>query len=790
MLNDLRSALRTLGRNPGFAVVAVLTLALGIGANTALFSVADAVLFKPLAYPSPERIVKIESAQMKFTKTGFTADPALERSPVFAGAGIYVTGGLNVGGEPQAERVRAAAVSAGFFPALGTQPILGRPFTYEESAANARVAVISESLWKRRLGGTKTLERPLVLNGQPFTVVGVMPTGYAFPLDSEVWIPPGAELQLAGGAIAPDNVARLAQGVSLDQARQEIYRLKYAPGETPHPMERPIVVTPLRDELVGSVRPLFGIMAVAVALVLLVSCMNVANLLLARVSAREREMSIRRALGASRARIVRYLLCESAVIAVLAGAVALPVAVWTLQGMRLMLPPQLHNAAAIGIDGRAALVTALLCVTATLLFGLVPAMSFRARGASDLLRTGTATASPFWRRFRGALVAGQLAAALVLLAGSITIVKTVSALLHVDLGASGENVLTLQLTLPSVRYGAAPKVLEFTDRLDGQLRAIPGVEAVGMSNMMVGGREIMTGLGVQIEGLTSTASERPYATYLRATPDFFHALGIPLLAGRPFGPGDAPSSPPVVIVSEAIARLYNLPPTELLGRKYILNAGKKPYPAEIIGVVRDVSLRGPEGGGGKQLYVPFAQAPSYSNLYVAVKTSGDPRSALAAARLAVNAVDSNLPPYNVRTFDEIRASYIADRRFAMVLMLAFAALTGSLAAIGLYGVMSYLVQLRVREIGIRVALGATPSGVLRETMRGGLWYAVPGIAVGTALAAVLLRVFISRVPGLQQADAATLALSAAGMLCLAILATWIPARRAGRVDPVVALRTD
>lgn len=788
MINDLRSAVRTLGRNPGFAVVAILTLALGLGANTALFSVADAVLFKPLAYPSPERIVKIESAPMKFTKTGFTADPALERSPVFAGAGIYVTGGLNVGGEPHAERVRAASVSAGFFPAMGAQPIVGRPFTSDESADDARVAVIGESLWRRRLAGSQSLGQPLVLNGQAFTVVGVMPAGYAFPKDAEVWIPPGADLQLAGGAIAPDNVARLAPGVSLDQARQEIFRLKYSPGETPHPLERPIVVTPLRDELVGAVRPLFGIMAAAVALVLLVSCMNVANLLLARVSAREREMSIRRALGASRARLVRYLLCESGVIAVVAGLAALPVAMWTLQAMRMLLPPQLHNAAAIGVDGRAALVTALLSATATLLFGLVPAMSFRARGASDLLRSGTATASPFWRRFRGTLVAGQLAAALILLAGSVTIVKTVSTLLHVDLGASGENVLTMQLTLPSQRYGAGPKVLEFAERLDASLRAIPGVEAVAMSNMMVGGQEIMTGVGVQIEGLATAPGERPYSTYLRATPEFFRALGIPLLAGRPFGVADGPAAPRVVIVSEAIARLYGLSPAELVGRKYIIGAGQKPYPAEIVGVVRDVSLRGPEGGGGKQLYVPFAQAPSYSNLYVAVKTASDPRSVTGAVRLAVNSADSSLPPYNVRTFDEIRASYIADRRFAMVLMLAFAALTGSLAAIGLYGVMSYLVQLRVREIGIRVALGATPAGVLRETMRGGLWYAVPGIAAGTALAAVLLRVFISRVPGLQQADAATLALSAAGMLALALLATWIPARRAGRINPVIALR--
>ncbi len=476
MLNDLRSAFRTLLRNPGFTMVAVLTLALGVGANTALFSVADAVLFRPLPYPTPERIVKIESAPLAFTKTGFTAPRAMEDSTVFEGSGIYISGGINVGGEPHAERVRAAAVSAGFFPAMGTQAILGRPFTREESRANAPVAVISEALWRRRLGASQALDQPLLLNGRAYTVIGVMPAGFAFPMDAEVWVAPGADMQIAGGAIAPDTIARLAPGTTLEQARQEAFRLKYEPGETPNPRDRPIVVTPLRDELVGAVRPLFGIMAIAVALVMLVACMNVANLLLARVSAREREMSIRRALGASRSRLVRYLLAESGLIAAFAGLVAIPIAIWTLQGMRMLLPPQLHNAAAIGLDARAALVTGLLCIMATILFGLVPSMSMRARGASDLLRTGTATASPFWRRFRGALVAGQLAAALVLLAGSITVVKTVSTLLRVDLGASGENILTLQLTVPRARYTTPPKVLDFRTQLDDQLRALPGVE--------------------------------------------------------------------------------------------------------------------------------------------------------------------------------------------------------------------------------------------------------------------------------------------------------------------------
>jgi putative ABC transport system permease protein len=790
MISDIRYAFRTLGRNPGFTVVAVLTLALGIGANTALFTVADAVLFKPLPYPKPERIVKISSAPMKMTRTGFTASPELEQSRLFDGAGIYITGGLNVGGEPHAERVRAAGVSAGFFAAMGTQPTVGRPFTGEESLANARVAVIGEGLWKRRFAASPTLDHRLLLNGQVYTVIGVMPHRFGFPGDAEVWIPPGADLQIAGGAIAPETVARMAPGTTLDQARQEVFRLKYEPGEQPHPMERPIILTPLVDELVGSVRPLFGILAVAVALVLLVACMNIANLLLARVSAREREMSVRRALGASRARLVQCLLCENGVIAALAASVAIPVAVWTLQGMRAVLPPELHGAGEIGMDARAAGVTAVLSLAATLLFGLGPALSVRARGTADVLRRGSATAGPFWRRFRGTLVAAQLAAALILLAGSMTIVKTVSSLLRVDLGATGERALTLHLTMPNVRYGTAPKAADFHDRLDARLRAVPGAQAVGMSSLMPGSRAIGSGLRMRIAGLPPTMAEPAFAVYVRANPEYFRSLGIPVVAGRPFTPADREGAPKVAIVSEQVARVHGVEAAQLIGRRYNVGWGGAEELAEIVGVVRDVRLRGPEAGLVPMLYVPLAQVPVSSTLYVAVKTAGDPRGATAAVRQAIGAVDADLPPYNVRTFDEIRASYIAERRFAMVVMLAFAALTGLLAAIGLYGVMAYLVQLRTREIAIRVALGATPGGVLRETMRGGLRYAVPGIVIGAALAAALSRVVLSRVPGLQPADVTTLALSAGAMLCLSMLAVLIPARRAGRIDPVTALKTD
>jgi putative ABC transport system permease protein len=788
MLNDLRLAIRALRRSPAFTAVAVLTLALGIGANTALFSVADAVLFKPLPYAEPERIVKIEAGPVSFTKTSITASRQMEQSPMFAGAGIYATGGLNVGADGAAERVRAAAVSAGFFQAMATAPMIGRTFTPAEAAAVERVAVISYGLWRRRFAERRELDQSLILNGKPYTVVGVMPPRYVFPDHSEVWVPPGTDSQITGGAFAPTGIARLNPGVTLPAALGEIERIKYR-GQPKHPMDRDVVLTPLREELVGAVRPLFGIVSAAGLLVLLVACINTANLLLARIASREREISVRRALGASRARLVRYLLCESATLSILAGLVAVPTAVLTLSAVRVVLPPTLHGVADVAIDGRAALVTSLLCVACTVLFGLAPSLSVDGRSSSIVLRSGSATASPFWRRFRGTLVAAEVAAGLVLLAGAVTIVNTVGTLMKADVGARGENVVTLQLTLPIARYDTRAKVNEFLNRLDERLRRIAGVESAAGTSMMPGSREVGIGVPIKVEGLPEQKVES-HALLVRTTPDYFRTMGIDLLAGRAFTAADGPDAPSVTIVSERVARAYGLEPSQLVGRRIPEAFQGKTTLSEIIGVVRDVRHRGPEGVPGAQLYRPFAQNPSFGTLYVAVKASNSSRAIVQDVRVAVATEDSSLPPYNVRTFEEIRASYVAERRFAMTIMLAFAVVTASLAAIGLYGVMSYLVQLRTREIGIRVALGATPGSVLRDTMTRGLWHAVGGVLAGAALAAALSRVFISKVAGLQHVDAATLAMAASSMLLLAAATTWLPARRASRVDAVQALRSE
>ena len=787
MLNDLRFAFRALRRSPGFTAVAVITLALGIGANTALFSVADAVLFRPLPYPNPERIVKIDGGPLRFTKAGFGASRQMEQSPVFNGAGIYASGGLNVGGEGNPERVLAATVTPGFFHAMGTAPMIGRPFTDAEATALERVAVIGHALWRRRLAERHELDRPLLLNDKPYTVVGVMPPGYAFPEYAEVWIPTGVDRQITGAAFAPLGIARMAAGTTIPAAKEEVERIKYAK-QPKDPRDSEVVIIPLREELVGSVRPLFGLVAAAGLLVLLVACINTANLLLARISSREREISVRRALGASQGRLARYLLCESALLSAAAGVLAVPAAVLTLSAARVLLPPTLHGVTDVAIDLRALLITGMLCLVCALVFGLAPSLSVGG-SPGTVLRAGTASASPFWRRLRGALVASEVAAGLILLAGAATVVNTVATLMHADIGARGENVLTLQLTLPQGKYDQRSRIGDFTGRLEERLRAIRAVQFAGVTTMMPGSGEVGIGAPIDIDGLGKPKPES-VALYMRASGDYLRAMGIDLLAGRLFDATDSASSPPVAVVSERIARLYGLEPSQVVGRRIREPFSRPPTFVEIVGVVHDVRHRGPEAAAGAQLYLPFAQSPSFGTLYVAVKASAPPGAIVNEVRSAVAAIDPGLPPYNVKTFDEIRAAFVAERRFAMMLMIAFAALTAALAAVGLYGVISYLVQLRRREIGIRVALGATPGRVLGATMSYGLWYAAAGILVGAAAAMTLSRVFMSRVPGLQQVDAPTLAATAAAMLALTAATTWIPARRAARVDPIDALRTE
>jgi putative ABC transport system permease protein len=791
MLNDSRQALRALRHTPGFSIVAIVTLALGIGANTALFSVADAVLLRPLPYPNPDRLVGIDGAPLSFDpQSGMTIHPDVEQSEVFTAMGSYAPGAVNVGGEPAPERVRAAAVSAGFLEALGAQPVAGRVFTAEDLKADLRQAVISHALWTRR-GRAILPGGELLINGRAFTVLGIMPPRVDFPGGADVWIPVAADTQITGSASAPTTVARLTPGVSPDRARVEVERIADAISKGTRDFgERPVLVEALHDQLVGPVRPLFLALAVAVALVLLVACINTASLLLSRVSAREREISVRRALGASGFRLVRHLLCESALLSACAGLLALPAAMWTLEAIQALLPATLHGAGEVAIDGRALLATAVLCVTVTLLFGMAPACSLRRAGSAGVVRgASSSTADPFWRRFRSGLVVAELAIALLLIAGAATVAQTVGALMRVDLGITGERALTVETTLPIATYDSPERLAVLHEQLEAALRAIPGVEAMGATNRMPGSREVGLGRRIMIDGRQAPEGTQGGASYLSATPDYFRAIGIRLVAGRHFTSADRRGAQAVAIVSESVARRVGLSPAEAVGQRVEIGIGRASW-ATVVGVVRDVRMHGPEADPEAQLYVPLAQQANYGTTFLVVKALDNPAALAPAVRAAIADIDSNVPLYNVQTFEQVRAGFLAERRFAMAIMSAFGLLAIVLAGIGLYGVLTYLVQLRTREIGIRMALGASPGAVRWQVVREGLLHAVAAVAIGAGVSAVLLRVMTSHVPGLQPVEAPLLALAAAAVLAATIPITWIPARRATAIDPMHALRAE
>jgi putative ABC transport system permease protein len=791
LLNDLRQAHRAVRLSPGFSVVAIVTLALGIGANTALFSVADAVLLRPLPYPTPDRLVVIDGAPLSFNRrTGMTLHSDVEQSGIFNGVGTYVRGALNVGGGPEPERVSAAAVSAGFFEALGAKPNIGRVFTDDDLKADLRQAVISHAFWIRR-GRSIQPGGELLINGRAFTVRGIMPPRVDFPGGADVWIPVGADHQIAGSASAPTTVARLTPGVTTNRARVEIERIADAASKGARDFrEQPVFVETMQDQLVGPVRPLFLALTVAVALVLFVACINTASLLLARVSAREREISVRRALGASGFRLVRHLFCESALLAAYAGLLAVPAAMWTLAAIQGVLPATLHGVDDVAIDGRTLLVTAVLCVIATLFFGMAPACSLRGAGATGVLRgTSSPTADLFWRRFRSGLVVSELAIALVLIAGAATVVQTVRSLLRVELGVTGERALTAETTLPVATYDSPERLALLYDRLEAALRAIPGVEAAGVTNLMLGSREVGVGRRIRVAGRPAPEGAERGASYLSASPDYFRAIGLPLVAGRYFTAADGLGAPAVAILSESVARRVGLSPAEAVGQRVEIGIGQPSW-ATVVGVTGDVRMGGPEADPRAQLYVPLAQQANYGTTFLIVKALGDPAALAPAVRAVMAGIDSNAPLYNVQTFDQVRAGFLAERRFAMAILSAFGLLAVGLAGIGLYGVLTYLVQLRTREIGIQMALGASPGAIRWQVVRGGLLHAIVAVAIGSAASAALLRVMTSYVPGLQPADASLLATAATAVFAAMIPITWIPARRATAIDPMNALRAE
>jgi putative ABC transport system permease protein len=791
-MSDLLHALRALWRSPAFTLITVLILALGIGANTAIFSVVDAALLKPMPIPNPDRVVRISGSHPQsfvwFNGRGFEVWPEFMRTSSLDAVGAYVMGELSLAGY-RGGRLRAAAVTPEVFDVLKVAPQIGRTFTNEDVASGSRhLALLSHELWQTHFNSaTDILGSQIVLNRETFVVLGVMPRGFEMPLAAAVWVPSGSGSGVAGpGPTFPIVVARMAYGVTPRQALDEIRKAVELHAKRRYPTGVSPQVTPLRDTLVGEMRGIILLVTAGALIVLLVASSNIASLLLTRVSARQREFAVRRALGASERDIARQILTETLLLSTMAFAATIPIALWTLDAIRAWVPIRMYGAGDIALDGRAVAASAVFSLLTAMLFSAAPMWSARGRSAPDALRgASAATADAGWKRFRGGLAVAEIAFALVLLAGAVTIVRTVASLMAADLGVRAEQVLVVGVDWPNDE-AQAERRLPFLQRYEAAFRALPGVQSVGITTGVPGAAQQRGYAELIFDGLPVPEKAGYLGSHVMASPEYLSIMGIDVLAGRAFTPRDHFFAPKVAVISESFALRYGLRPEEAVGRRAVLDHRW----VDIVGVVRDVRTGGPAGSLDATAYVPFAQRQAGGPLQFVVKTHGNPAQLIAAARAAGMRIDPSVPLYDIRTFDQIREAHVRDRRFVMTMLSWFGGLAFVLAVLGLYAVVSYLVHLRTREIGIRMAMGATTRAVRMSVLASGVGLCLAGVVLGSVFAIGVSQLLSSRLRDFGELDLVTLSIVSVTFLAFAGLAAWLPARRATLIDPVKALRFD
>ena len=801
--SDLRFALRTLAKSPGFAAIALATLAIGIGANTAIFSVVDAVLLRPLPFREPERLVALFQT---LPSKGVTANGVsyLNYEDFARQARSYETlaavrmHDFTLTGQGEPALVAAGTVTSNVFAALGAKPLLGRALVAaDDDLAAPAVAVLSERLWRERFAADPAIVgKTVLLDARPSTVVGVMPASFKTPPESppaELWLtlthdPVFEDLRKLRGGHYLRLVARLKPGVSIAQAQAELQTIAAGLARQ-YPKENEgwgVRVVPLAESLVGNVRTALLVLLGAVGLVFLIACANVANLLLVRAGARTRELAIRTALGAGRGRIARQLLTECLVLGVAGGALGLGLAFAALQGARTFLPADLPRASEIGLDGRVLLFSLFASILSAVVFGLAPVLHVAGSDLAEALKEGSIGTGESGRRtrMRGALVVGETAVSFVLLIGAGLLVKSFAKLQDVRTGFDSSHVLTGGLSLPRNQYSKPEQWIGFYRELVERLKARPGVESAAAVLPLP-----LTGSGLnfafQIEGRPAEKAGQDSANFTAATAEYFRVLRVPLLRGRLFETADTPDSAKVCLVSAAFAKRY-FPGENPLGRRLIFGFTQR-VPREIVGVVGDVQRDGLASPSQPEMYVPFGQDPFWA-AYVAVRTPGDPGSLASALRDEVRALDPSMPLAGIQPMDRYVYDSVAEPRFRTMLLGLFAAAALALAAIGLYGVVSYNAARRTREVGIRLALGAGRADVLRLVMREGLVLSGLGLAAGIAGAAFLTRFLSGLLFGVSRLDPLIYAAVALCLLAAGLLASVVPARRAARVDPIVALR--
>ena len=800
MWQDLRYGARKLRKSPGFTLVAVMTLALGIGANTAIFSVVNAVLLRSLPFPDSERVVALTGVNpsKSITDSNMSVPDFAdwkEQSRSFEQVAGFVTGGsLLVSGE-EAERVRGTSVTEDFFPLFRTPARLGRALESGDAKKDATpVAVLSHGLWQRRYGGDPgVVGRQIMVGRESTTVVGVMPPGFNYPERTEIWFP----LTLDPVAERRDNrylevLARLKPEATLAGAQAEIDavngRLAQSYVETNSGWG--VRLTNLRERLVGNMRTPLLVILGAVALVLLIACVNVANLLLARAAARRREFAVRDALGASRGRIVRQLLTEGFLLSLVGGAAGMLISLWLTQVLVGLIPSDTPRLDEVRPDARIFGFALAVSVFAGLLFGLAPALQAARRGVSDTLKEGGRTGVEGGRRNRSQsiLIVSEIALSFMLLAGAGLLVRSFMRLRDVNPGFNPAGVLALRISASGPQYPAGPARAELYRQVVERLGSLAGVEAAGaVLSLPLGGDTFNVGRSFIREGRPATSEESANASYLVTTPGYFEALRIPLVSGRTFTAQDSEKAPMMVVINETMARRF-WPGESPVGKRITIWRDEK-FPREIVGVVGDTRSN-PAEPAGAQMYVPYAQDPNWGSLSLVVRTSADPSTLVAAARNEVHALDKTIPVYNTRPMSSVVAASLAERRASTLLVGAFALLALLLALVGIYGVTAYYVTQRTHEIGLRMALGARARNILGLVVGRSLRLTLLGLAVGLCGALALTRVMGGLLYEVKPADPVTLAASAALLGAVALLACLLPARRATRVDPLIALRDE
>lgn len=797
MEQDIRYALRLMRRRPAATLAMVLTLGIGIGASSAIFTAVDRLLVRPLPFPEPHQLVHVVHPPLRFARTGGMVSQSFIDLPAIAAAGVWASGGANLDGGGDGIRVVAAAVDDGFFAAMGVPALVGQ--TLPKSDRSTRYAVLSHDLWRRQFNSDRAIiGQSLSINGQRYSVTGVMPPGFVFPGRTEVWVPPLTDLQLTGAAFAPEVIARVAPGFSIDQARAAVTAYdaagRAARGATEPPsLDDAMTLRPLAAELTRQTRPTLLLLSATVTLLLLVVCASIANLILARVAVREREFAVRLALGASRWRVVRQLFVECLVLSAAGAVIGAIGAAWALNSLRVLAPDVMGPLAFGVIDLRSLLVALAVSLAATVLFGAAPGLAAASRQAGHVVRTGRdGHRSPAWRRLRGGLVVSQLALALMLLTASAAAVAALVRTTRIDLGFGSPRALAMTVTLPIARFQQPPAIGDFFARAHARLSTVPGVRRIGATGFLPGSKDIGAGFEFRVAGGSEPpADQRIFLSYLSASPDYFTVMGIRVVAGRPFTLADTTGAPAVVILSETAARRLFPDGTPAVGRRVQTSRPKGGSAGfEVVGVVADVHLRAAEADTRdlSQAYVSLLQSPPFGNLSFVSEIDGPPESGLAAIRAAMRDVDASVPIYNAHAIDSVVDRYLAAHRLAGALVSGFAVVTLLVASIGLYGLMTQRVTDRLREIGIRLALGASPREVGTQVIRDGLTLTVAGAVLGSVAGFAALRLFGAVVPIENHVSPWVVAGNALVLVATGIAASWQPASRAVRVDPVNVLR--